>query len=201
MKKRAIFLDRDGTLNEDPNYLNHPNQVKLLPGVTQGLALLQKAGFLLIVISNQSGVGRGLIQLSAIPEIHARLDDLLRTAGIRLDDYFLCFHTPHDHCACRKPKPKLLLEAAEKHGISLSESFMIGDKSSDLAAGHAAGCKRVILVRTGEGQETEREIKKHNTKEPGFIADSLQQAAQWILSQESANSSENPHSAQANDKS
>ena len=180
VKKRAIFLDRDGTLNDDPGYLNHPSQMKLLPGVGEALSLLKQAGYLLVVISNQSGVGRGLIQAEAIPKIHERLDELLAPWSVKLDGFGLCFHVPSENCDCRKPKPKLLLEAASTQNIDVSESYFVGDRASDLAAGVAAGCKAVVLVRTGDGTKTELELKDGDAS---FVGDSLLHVAQWILSQ------------------
>lgn len=178
--KRAVFLDRDGTINEDPGYLSQPSQMKLLPGVGEALAALKKAGFLLVVVSNQSGVGRGLIELEAIPKIHLRLDELLAPWGVAIDHYELCFHRPEDDCACRKPKPKLIADAGWSLGVDFSRSFMVGDKISDLRSGQAAGCAASLLVRTGEGKNSELLLK---AGEANCVADSLFDAARWILSQ------------------
>lgn len=183
--RRAIFLDRDGTLNEDPGYLNHPDLMKLLPQVGEALAELRQAGYLLVVVSNQSGIGRGVIDPAVLPLIHRRLDELLKPWGVQVDRYELCIHRPEDLCQCRKPKPKLILEAAKALGVDVGSSYMVGDKGSDLEAGVAAGCRGSILVRTGEGQKTEAELEKI---QPAFIGDSLVQVANWILSQESVGS-------------
>ncbi|MBC7692365.1 MAG: HAD family hydrolase [Methylotenera sp.] len=156
--KKAVFLDRDGTINEDPGYLNQASQMKLLPGVAETLASLRRQGYLLIVVSNQSGVGRGLIRLEDIPKIHARLDELLAPVSAKIDHYELCFHRPEENCSCRKPLPELLLRAAEKLDIDLSQSYMVGDKATDLEAGRAAGCKAVFLVGTGDGLRTKKAI-------------------------------------------
>jgi D-glycero-D-manno-heptose 1,7-bisphosphate phosphatase len=174
----AIFLDRDVTINEDPGYLNNPKDLKLFLGVEEALSQLKKAGYFLIVVSNQSGVGRGLIEKNALVSIHEKLDALLGVCSIKMDGYYLCFHRPEDDCGCRKPKTKLILDAAQDIGIDLARSFMVGDKESDLMAGNSAGCKGSILVRTGYGAQTETLIQ------PGqavFVADSLVQAVQWIL--------------------
>ncbi|MFZ9595185.1 MAG: D-glycero-alpha-D-manno-heptose-1,7-bisphosphate 7-phosphatase [Bdellovibrionia bacterium] len=179
--RKAIFLDRDGTLNWDPGYLSHPDQLVLLPEVGEALGSLKKAGFLLVVISNQSGVGRGLIPVSAIDLIHQKLDRLLAPFSASIDHYGLCFHTPWDECECRKPKPKLILDAAKQLQISLKHSYLIGDRRTDLLAGAHAGCRAQLLVRTGDGRKTESEI---SPGEAPFIGDSLLQVANWILAQE-----------------
>jgi histidinol-phosphate phosphatase family protein len=181
--RKAIFLDRDGTINEDPGYLRNPDELKLLPGVGEALAMLKKTGYQLIVISNQSGVGRGLIEKQALPRIHQRLDALLSPRGVLIDHYELCVHRPEDGCDCRKPKPKLIQDAAAKLNIDLSQSYMIGDKISDVNSGRLAGCRGVALVRTGEGRAQESQFK---AGECDFVADSLHEIANWILGQESA---------------
>ncbi|MCM2276995.1 MAG: UDP-glucose 4-epimerase GalE [Oligoflexia bacterium] len=178
--KKAVFLDRDGTLNHDPGYLSHPDQLELLPGAGEALSALKKAGYLLIVVSNQSGVGRGLIDPAAIPRIHARLLELLKPWGIEIDHFELCFHRPDEDCDCRKPKSKLVLDAAAKLGVDVSASFMVGDKLSDLGTGRAAGCRGSILVRTGEGRKQEAGLQ---AGQASFTADSLLEAARWILAQ------------------
>jgi histidinol-phosphate phosphatase family protein len=161
--------------------LSHRDQVVLIPGAGEALALLQKAGYLLIVVSNQSGVARGLIKKSELGPIHEKMNKLLAPCGAKIDEFSICTHHPDEDCACRKPKPKLLVDAAKKHGIDLSHSYMVGDRPSDLAAGRAAGCRGVALVRTGEGAEHEASLKKG---EADFVGDSLMRIADWILSQE-----------------
>ena len=183
--RKAVFLDRDGTLNEDPGYLGHPDQMKLLPGVGEALARLKQAKFQLVVISNQSGVGRGFFSESMLISIHRKLDELLQPYGVRIDHYELCLHKPEDDCECRKPKPKLLLDAAAKLNLDFSESYMVGDKVSDLGAGRAAKCRGSALVRTGEGTKAEALI---SPKESDFVGDSLTDVVRWILSQENAGS-------------
>ncbi len=173
--KPAVFLDRDGTLNEDPGYLDNAAKLHLLPMVPEGLRVLVDAGFELVVVSNQSGVARGLIQVDEMPRIHRRLNELL--GGELIKHFKLCFHRPEDACDCRKPRPKLLLEAARELGLDLSRSVMVGDKHSDLIAGKNAGCASV-LVRTGDGMLTEAKLKPG---EADFVAGSLFDAANWIV--------------------
>ena len=182
---RAVFLDRDGTLNEDPGYLRDPSQLRLFPGAGLGLAELKRAGFLLVVVSNQSGVGRGLFTLDVLQGIHFRLGQLLSRDGATIDHYELCVHHPDDECDCRKPKPALLIRSAEKLAIDPARSYMVGDKLTDLGAGQAAGCKASILVRTGEGTAAERLLKPGQAS---FVADSVLEAAGWILTQENVGS-------------
>jgi UDP-glucose 4-epimerase len=176
--RAAVFVDRDGTINWDPGYLADPEKLELLPGAGEALAQLQAAGFSIIVVSNQSGVGRGLIAEDALKRVHAKLDLLLAAQGARIDRYELCIHHPEDDCDCRKPKPKLILSAADALGINVGKSYMIGDKTSDIQAGIRAGCKGSILVRTGEGDHSD-------ATGAAFDADSLPAAAKWILSRPS----------------
>ncbi len=147
--KKAIFLDRDGTLNFDPGYLNDPAQLELLPGVIEGLQSLKSAGYIFVVVSNQSGIERGKITHDQLHRIHEKMDLLLATHGIRIHHYALCFHHPDTNCECRKPKPKLILESAERYSIDLSQSYMVGDKISDVECGQNAELAGSYLVGTG----------------------------------------------------
>ncbi len=178
--ERLIFLDRDGTLNPDPGYLSHPAQLSLFPGVARSLADLQTAGFGLVVVTNQSGVGRGLITLENLVAIHARMDELLVHEGGRpMDRYALCTHRPDEGCVCRKPSPYLLRQSADFFGAKLDESFMIGDRSLDLQAGRSAGCRAVVHVRTGQGADEAKRLTEHDAD---YFAKDLEDAAAWILS-------------------
>ncbi len=181
--KRAVFLDRDGTLNVDPGYLNHPEKLELIPGVPEALRKLKEAGYWLVVVSNQSGVGRGLIPLEMLPRIHDRMDEILRPQGAAIDEFSLCIHHPDAGCECRKPKPGLLLQAARRLGIDLSQSFMVGDKPVDVEAGRGAGVRGCVVVRTGEGKGTEAELSHSGTLKADHVADDLLTASQWIIAQ------------------
>lgn len=156
-KRAAIFLDRDGVVIEEREYLSSPDQVHLLPGAAETIAALNRAGWCVVIVTNQSGIARGFFTPSALDRIHQRLQHLLWCYGAQVDGIYVCPHHPEAdidiyrrQCHCRKPQPGLLLQAAEELGIDLSESWMIGDRVSDLEAGSAAGC-RTVLVRTGYG--------------------------------------------------
>lgn len=142
---RVVFLDRDGTLIHDPGYLRDPEQVALLPGVVEALRRFGAAGYGLVVISNQSGVGRGLITLDELQAVHHRLDALLAAEGLVLAGAWYCTHRPEEGCACRKPRPGLLLRAGQSLGLSLGDCWMIGDRPSDADAGRSAGCRALCL--------------------------------------------------------
>ena len=145
MLAKAVFLDRDGTLMEDVGYPRDPDQVRLLPGVVDGLAACRDAGFKLSIISNQSGVGRGYFGADAVAAVHRRLLELLEAEGIHIDDAQYCLHAPEEHCACRKPSPLMLQRSAAQLGTDLAASFMVGDKPSDVEAGQRAGCRSILL--------------------------------------------------------
>jgi len=144
--KRAIFLDRDNTLIHDPGYIHEPSKVKLLEGVGKGLKLLKEKGFLLIVVSNQSGIGRGYYRESDFHKVNEKLQELLKDYDVQIDDFFFCPHKPEDNCPCRKPKPELAFTASKKWNIDLKSSYMIGDKDSDVEFGLLAGMKGCFKV-------------------------------------------------------
>jgi len=176
----AVFLDRDGTLVRDPGYLADPEAVELLPGVAAALRSLAEAGYPLVVVSNQSGIGRGLFPASRVHEVMARLRRRLREHGVEITSIRFCPHRPDEGCACRKPKPGLLELAAEDLNLSLRRSVMIGDKRIDAAAGRNAG-GRGVLVRTGCGVEEERAGSEPG---PDRVFDDLPAAAAWWLEEE-----------------
>ncbi|GMU96746.1 D-glycero-alpha-D-manno-heptose-1,7-bisphosphate 7-phosphatase [Ignavibacterium album] len=181
---RAIFLDRDGTLNEDPGYLGNPEQVVLLPTVGEALSILKNQfNFLLIVISNQSGVARGLITVEDVKNVNQRINELLANYNVSIDDFFYCTAHPDfssdDECLCRKPSPQMILEASEKFKIDISESYLIGDNISDIECAYNAGCKS-ILVKTGFGLDSINVLQKQN-KFPSFVAENLMDAANFII--------------------
>lgn len=143
--RAAIFLDRDGTLVYDVGYPRCPDQVQLLPGVREALAILRDHGFRLALVSNQSGVGRGWVTMEEAERVHQRLVSVLAEQGVHLDAVYYCFHAPEEKCSCRKPSPEMLLRAAGDLKIDLARSFVIGDKPRDIEAGKGAGCRTVLL--------------------------------------------------------
>jgi D-glycero-D-manno-heptose 1,7-bisphosphate phosphatase len=179
--RRAAFLDRDGTLVREVGYLSDPLQVELLPGVPAALARLRAAGFALVVISNQAGVGRGYFPLSRVYETMARLRRLLRAGGVELDGIYFCPHPPDAGCACRKPGIELFERAAEDLGIHLRASAMVGDKRIDVEAGRRAGALGV-LVESGYGAaEAALAAEAAPESRPDFVAADLGSAAAWLI--------------------
>jgi D-glycero-D-manno-heptose 1,7-bisphosphate phosphatase len=177
----AVFLDRDGTLVVERGYLAHADDLELLPGVPAALRSLKAAGYALVVVSNQSGVGRGLFPRSRVYEAMARLRLALRDHGVELDAIYFCPHRPDAGCACRKPGIELVQSAAANQRLDLEASVMIGDKLLDVATGQHAGA-RGILVRTGYGRDEERRVGGDELpRPPSFVADDLAAAAAWVI--------------------
>lgn len=140
--KRALFLDRDGTIIEDTGYVRRVDDVRLLPGVREALSELSRS-YRLVLVSNQSGVGRGMFGAAELDAVHARMGELL--APVALSGAYYCLHAPSEGCACRKPRPGMIHAAARDLGLDLARSVMVGDKPSDVAAGAAAGCETALL--------------------------------------------------------
>ncbi len=143
--RKAVFLDRDGTLIVEKNYLSNPEGVELMPTVIPALHKLQAAGYLLIIITNQSGIGRGYFTEADFYNVQQKLFDLLKQDGIRIDATYFCPHMPDDDCNCRKPKPGMLVQAISEHTIDPKHSYMIGDKPIDAEAGNNAGVTGILL--------------------------------------------------------
>ncbi|MBT8403021.1 MAG: HAD family hydrolase [Gemmatimonadetes bacterium] len=173
----AVFLDRDGTLIEDADYLADPEGVVLIAGAADALARLRAAGFALVVVTNQSGIARGRFTEGDYRRVSARLDELLAEGGVALDASLHCPHHPtySGPCGCRKPAPGMLVSAAGALGLDLDRSWIVGDKVTDLQAGDAAGAAG-ILVRTGYGGTEEDELPGG-----GAVVDSIREAADHIL--------------------
>jgi D-glycero-D-manno-heptose 1,7-bisphosphate phosphatase len=142
---RGLFLDRDGTVIEECGYLADPALVRVLPGAAAALAALAAEGWKLIVVSNQSGVGRGLITPRQMEAVQRRFLDLMQSQGIPIAGSYFCPHAPEDRCQCRKPSPFLLQHAAVEHGLDLSASYMIGDREGDILCGRNAACSTIWL--------------------------------------------------------
>lgn len=185
MSTPAIFLDRDGTINEDPGYISDPDKLELIPGAGEALSLLQKIGYLLIVISNQSGIARGLMTAQDVDKVNERLNSLLKKYDVKIDEFYYCPAHPDfstkEECECRKPSIKLLNEAVKKFDIDLKKSYFVGDLVSDIQCGKNAGIK-TILVRTGKGVESFSILQKENNF-PTFVAENLLNACNYILAE------------------
>lgn len=150
--KPAAFLDRDGTLIEERNYLSDANGLTLIQGATKALKLLRERGYLLILVSNQSGIGRGYFDETALQAVHERLQRLLEAEGISLDGIYYCPHTPEDGCACRKPGTGMVEAACRDFAIDREHSLVIGDKAADIALAQALNLPG-LLVESGHGRE------------------------------------------------
>jgi D-glycero-D-manno-heptose 1,7-bisphosphate phosphatase len=150
--RRFVLLDRDGTINDQLDYVLEPGQLRLIPGAAHALRELRSLDLGLVVVTNQSPVGRGWITLEQLDAIHDRLSELLAAEGAGVDAYYACPHGPGDGCDCRKPAPGLALRAAAEHGFDLTEAFVVGDYRSDVEMGRRVGA-RTLLVRTGYGRE------------------------------------------------
>lgn len=178
----AVFLDRDGTISEEVGYLNHSSRFRIFPFAAQAIRRLNEAGLPVVVVTNQSGVGRGYFPESLVLEVHEMMKQELSANGARLDGIYYCPHTSAEQCACRKPKLGMLQQAAREHGLDVAKSFMVGDRYSDLLLANNAGA-RGILVRTGYGAG---ELVWHSAKwpiQPDYVAESLTEATDWILKQ------------------
>ncbi len=182
--KQAFFLDRDGTINFDRIYINSPELIELIPGAAKAVRKIKDYGYELIVVTNQSGVARGLIKPEVLPQVHCRLNELLEEAGSpRIDYFFVCPHHPDDACDCRKPKQGLVNQAVEKLALDVDECFFIGDSHVDVLCGKRAGCK-TVLVRTGKGSGIEEKLQTATdlkNEPPDFVADNLLSAVDWAL--------------------
>ena len=156
--KKAVFMDRDGVIIEQVAYLSSPDQVALIPGAAEALRIIHAHGDAAVVISNQSGVGRGYFTVDAVEAAHARIQELLAPDDEKVDAFYYCPHAPEEHCKCRKPQPEMILRAGREHGIDIGASLMLGDRMSDLECGVNAGCAQAVLVRTGYGAEQEQKV-------------------------------------------
>ena len=181
MANRAVFLDRDGTINEEVNYLRQPEDFRLLPGAALAIRLLREQGWLVIVITNQSGVARGYYTEGDVAAMHARLRADLAQAGSAVDAIYYCPHHPDAACACRKPGTLLFEQAARDFDLDLAASYVVGDKQSDLLPGQRLGCG-TVLVLTGYGRR-ELALADQQGWQPDYVAADLYQAAQWICSE------------------
>jgi histidinol-phosphate phosphatase family protein len=176
MKRRAVFLDRDGTLGPDRHFLADPDEFEFFAGTPSALASLTAIGLDLVVVTNQSGVGRGYFSLATVHAVHDHMQRLLLASGVQLAGIYVCPHGPDDGCACRKPRAGLLDRAARELGIDLSASYMVGDRSTDIVAGARAGCRTVWLTR-GESRQAPR------CPQPDVVVPTIDHAAAAIVAE------------------
>jgi D-glycero-D-manno-heptose 1,7-bisphosphate phosphatase len=181
--KKAVFIDKDGTLIEDVPYNCNVARMRLMPGASAGLRVLHDAGYALIVISNQAGVALGHFPEESLKAVETYLQRLLADAGVPLDGFYYCPHHPEGaigryavSCVCRKPEPGLILQAAREHGIDPNRSWMVGDILHDVEAGRRAGCRTVLIHN---GHETEWQLSP--LRWPHYLAENMIQASQCIL--------------------
>jgi D-glycero-D-manno-heptose 1,7-bisphosphate phosphatase len=179
---RAVFLDRDGTLIEEREYLSDPDRVALFAGAAEALLSLQRAGFKLFIVSNQSGVGRGFFTMQDVERVNDRMIRCFAEKGVRFDKIYISPEAPGQPSRGRKPSPQFLLDARDEFGLDLPSSYVIGDKLSDLESGWNAGVRKCILVRTGYGRQVEQEHPEKLAQ--AVVADDLTAAAKWILNAE-----------------
>jgi D-glycero-D-manno-heptose 1,7-bisphosphate phosphatase len=176
----AVFLDRDGTICEEVGYLNHISRLLIFPWAAPSIRRLNDAGVPVIVVTNQSGVARGLFPESLVGEVHRSLSENLAASGARVDAYYYCTHILADGCDCRKPLPGLLDRAAREHAVDLTRSFVVGDRYADVAMAHAVG-GRGVLVLSGYGRG---EYELHGAqwpRQPDVVAEDLAKAVDYIL--------------------
>ena len=178
---RAVFLDRDGTLNVDKHYLSDPEQLELIPGVGLALKRLQDAGFLLVIVTNQSGIGRGYYTEENMHAVNRRMINMLAPFGVRLTKIYYSPEAPEQPSVGRKPSPAFLFAARDALGVDLAHSFMVGDKVIDLECGWNAGVQQSILVRTGYGGKLEQQGLASLAQ--AVVVEDVQAAAAWILRQ------------------
>jgi D-glycero-D-manno-heptose 1,7-bisphosphate phosphatase len=185
--KPAVFIDRDGTINEEMGYVNHLSRMLLLPRSGKAIRLLNKHNIPTIVVTNQSGVARGYFDEALISKVHGKLSRLLRKEGAHVDKIYYCPHHPtvgkppyRKHCSCRKPQTGMLKKAAKDFAIDLGRSYIVGDRMKDIYFGHAAGLK-AVLVLTGYGRGEFEHQKDSWEGEPQYVARDLYDAVSWIL--------------------
>ena len=176
----AVFLDRDGTICEEVGYLNHLSRLRIFPWAAPAIRRLNDAGLPVIVVTNQSGVSRGIFPESLVEDAHRQMAQELGAARARLDALYYCTHRREDNCDCRKPLPGLLRRAAEEHGLDLARSFVVGDRYADVALAHAVG-SRGVLVLSGYGRGEYELHRDEWPQQPNLVAENLQVAVDMIL--------------------
>jgi D-glycero-D-manno-heptose 1,7-bisphosphate phosphatase len=177
---RAVFVDRDGTLNPDLHYLSDPDRLELYRGVPEGISLLHEHGYRVICITNQSGVERGLYSVEDVERIHQRLNELLARSDTAIDAFYYCPHAPESHCSCRKPGTELFERAARDWSIHLPSSAVIGDRGLDVEAGDRLGLRTILVPQIGHEAETAVEMRDRKLT-ANFTAPSFRLGVQQLL--------------------
>lgn len=181
MAQKVIFLDRDGVINRDsPDYIKSWSEFEFLPGSLTGLRRLTVNGFTIIIITNQSIIGRKMVPREVLGDIHARMTTTIEANGGKISKIFYCPHTPEDDCDCRKPKPGLIYQAQSACGIDLPSATMIGDSVKDIECAQNSGCGCTILVKTGNGVAAERSLRDRHRPPDHILAD-LNEATLWVV--------------------
>ncbi len=180
MSHPAVFLDRDGTINEEMGYINHLSRLVLFPQAAPAVRALHEAGLKVVVVTNQSGAARGYFPESLVAAAHKLMEEFLARDGARLDAVYTCLHGPDDACACRKPQPGLILQAARELDLDLGRSYLVGDRYVDLDTAARAGVKGV-LVLTGYGRGEWEQFAQAPRPQPAYVAQDLLDAAQWVV--------------------
>ena len=175
MTNRAVFLDRDGTMARDVPYCRSPEDFELFPSTAKAVKLLREHGFKVIVITNQSGIARGYFTEETLARIHEKMKKELAKEGAGVDGIYYCPHHPDDNCDCRKPRPRLVLQATEDFNIDLTRSFVVGDLEMDVGLGRAVGCRTVLLPNPGN--------ENRKQEAPDYTAADLYDAVLWIINQ------------------
>jgi D-glycero-D-manno-heptose 1,7-bisphosphate phosphatase len=181
MKKPVVFLDRDGVINHDSaDYIKTPDEFEFIPNSPEAIAFLCEQGFDVMVMTNQSMIGRQMASIQTLMAIFKKMNQGVNAAGGEIKDIFYCPHLPDAGCRCRKPAPGLFLSAREKYGLALSDTAMIGDSTKDIQAGQNAGCRTTILVQTGSGRTARVELAQKQIF-PTHVAADLYDAAAWLV--------------------
>jgi len=178
MGNRAVFIDRDGTINVNVEYLDTPDNFRMYPTVGEGIKQLRDKGFKIIVVTNQSGIARGYFSHETLEKIHRRMKDEFNKHGVTIDAIYYCPHHPDENCSCRKPKIGMLEKAIKDFDIDARHSFFIGDRMLDVETGYKVGCKTVLVPERKDlvGQE-----RKESIIEPDYVCDDFISGVKWIL--------------------
>ncbi len=184
MLKNVVFLDRDGVINRDSSdYIKSWDEFEFIPGSIDAIKLLKLNGFVVIIITNQSAINRNMVSSAELEYIHSMMKSVLESGGGKIKDIFYCPHTPENKCNCRKPKPGLIYKAKKTYNIDLANSVMVGDSVKDIMCARNAGCGHNILVKTGNGVDSEKILAKKKIF-PDHVAEDLLDAATWIVIKE-----------------